>query len=424
MPTPPPTGSLTILAAGLVLRSQAEIDVNEFGLAEGHLKFACANKNYPALVPSRGTLCPDFKTTDPLTIAALSRLTFLGAHTHKFTRGRVRTISSDDPTSGVGILEVLCQGGFLTDPSPDGTGTISKPFAPVSTTRDQMQGIVYQVSGPIADTTGAINARVISTSPLPLNLYGTDSSGVGQLVAAANGAFPLVDGYQLPLSRKILVNGEGNAAYNGLYYLFQMGDASQPWVLKRAPKMDQHGEVNTDVYVLVANGTTNANTIWHCTSSNIKLGIDPIHFALVTGTPTFTPLFQANIDYHAIDLHFEYIASVRAPEPRFIKAEYSLGSDGLLLIGPTSNDRMGLDIESAFGLAASQDPTTGAISVVSAPEVALDPSDWQSGVDYVGTAARFEQTPAGPYWHVLETTTIKIQAILPAAKQVAVVPAI
>ena len=52
--------------------------------------------------------------------------------------------------------------------------------------------------------------------------------------------------------------------------------------------------------------------------------------------------------------------------------------------------------------------------IVSKQTVALDEATWRAAVKYVGTAAQFEQTPAGPYYHVKETATIKIAPIVPA----------
>lgn len=130
------------------------------------------------------------------------------------------------------------------------------------------------------------------------------------------------------------------------------------------------------------------------------------------------PTYDVTVDYHTIDLSFEYMAKVRASRPRFLKASYDLAADGKSLI--INSDASPLLLELLIDRAVGQQlfPTLGDAGNVDAslanPETAIADATWRPGVEYRGTGAVFKQTPAGQYFHVLETTSIKIFAKPPA----------
>jgi hypothetical protein len=126
-----------LLEGGLVLvPKNPEIECNEAGLEQGTLQFYCLNTKYPDLAPVRGTPCPDFSTIDTRTSAVLAELDYLGAQTRRFKRSGKAT--------GLGILEILCQGARFGDESPDespGDGVITEPFITSEFTPRTLQAV-------------------------------------------------------------------------------------------------------------------------------------------------------------------------------------------------------------------------------------------------------------------------------------------
>jgi hypothetical protein len=89
------------------------------------------------------------------------------------------------------------------------------------------------------------------------------------LTASANGAFPAQDGVTLVLNERILVKDEaGSHLEHGIYYLSQVGDASNPWKLTRATDADESSDVKAGLLVVVNEGTANADTIWLLTTND------------------------------------------------------------------------------------------------------------------------------------------------------------
>lgn len=95
-------------------------------------------------------------------------------------------------------------------------------------------------------------------------------SGVGKtLTADANGALT-VDGTAVVLNDRILVKDEGGGtdADNGLYTVTQVGDGSNPWILTRAVDADEDAEVTAGLFVVIEEGTANADSAWLLTTNN------------------------------------------------------------------------------------------------------------------------------------------------------------
>jgi len=133
--------------------------------------------------------------------------------------------------------------------------------------------------------------------------------------------------------------------------------------------------------------------------------------APTTGTPagTLVPQYNIHLLYHAIDLHFEYMANARQQDLNFIQDQYTVDADGFVAIGGGLMQK--LSVEKAEAQKPSGvNPTVWA----NCPD-----SIWKALVYYPGTSARLEQTPAGQYWHVLETATIKIAPIVPDVGSIA-----
>jgi hypothetical protein len=75
---------------------------------------------------------------------------------------------------------------------------------------------------------------------------------------------------------------------------------------------------------------------------------------------------------------------------------------------------MKLEIDSITAISQLQSTdASGNVTITDGPPVAIADTEWLNAIKYAGTAAQFEQVPAGQFWHVTEQTTIKIQAIVP-----------
>jgi len=121
----------------------------------------------------------------------------------------------------------------------------------------------------------------------------THSAGV--LTATANGAFPAQDGVTLALDERILVKDEtaGNAPYNGLFYLSQVGTAGTPWKLTRTRDADRAQELSGGSMVTVEEGTLNADTTWILsTDGTITLGTTSLTFTQISGSGAVEEAFR------------------------------------------------------------------------------------------------------------------------------------
>lgn len=113
-------------------------------------------------------------------------------------------------------------------------------------------------------------ANVATTGALPTCTYSNGTGGSGAtLTASANGTLT-VDGVAVNLlGGSLLVKNQASAFQNGLYTCTQVGDASHPFILTRAPWNDD--VVGTTGYtqavtsgdmVAILQGTANAKSIW------------------------------------------------------------------------------------------------------------------------------------------------------------------
>ena len=122
-------------------------------------------------------------------------------------------------------------------------------------------------------------------------------------------------------------------------------------MLERSTELDNGEEVRAKPKVVVAEGS-GAGT-WQVTNEEpFAFDSDPITFES-TGTGgdgarqhADRSWKKATIEYHAIELSFEYVARDFASLPRFLKDEYQLNTAGELLIEPIRGRTMSLDIDS------------------------------------------------------------------------------
>lgn len=112
------------------------------------------------------------------------------------------------------------------------------------------------------------------------------------LTANVNGAFPTTDGVAAVLNNRYLVKDEtaGNAPYNGLYALTQVGDGSHPWILTRTTDADTAAELPVGLQVYVQAGTANGKKTFTLTTTGaITVGVTALAFESLAATSTGAP---------------------------------------------------------------------------------------------------------------------------------------
>ncbi|HAT1746682.1 TPA: hypothetical protein I8Z16_003034, partial [Legionella pneumophila] len=108
--------------------------------------------------------------------------------------------------------------------------------------------------------------------------YDNGASGVGAtLTANANGAAN-IDGLALSLNDRVLFKDQSSSFQNGIYYVSQVGDGSNPAIFIRTTDFDTPAEIVPGMLIPVLEGTTNQFTIWLNTSDPTTIGTDPIVF--------------------------------------------------------------------------------------------------------------------------------------------------
>lgn len=125
--------------------------------------------------------------------------------------------------------------------------------------------------------------RFVVTSALPAYNY---VSGV--ITMTSNGALPAIDGVTGVNGNRILVTGEtsGNAPYNGIYIITDVGSAGTPVILTRASDYNSDAEIASGDIVSVQEGTTNGNSVWMLTTNEaITLDTTGLTFTSVINAP-------------------------------------------------------------------------------------------------------------------------------------------
>ena len=135
-------------------------------------------------------------------------------------------------------------------------------------------------------------ADATTINPLPACTATTQT-----LTGNANGAITssITDGYTLLTNNRVLVKNQVATANNGIYVVTRTGDASTTFLLTRADDANTGAELG-EATLSIINGSTLANTIWHCTpdSPTIVLGTTGLTFIQVgsgsVGTGTLNEL--------------------------------------------------------------------------------------------------------------------------------------
>jgi hypothetical protein len=142
------------------------------------------------------------------------------------------------------------------------------------------------------------------------NLIGTYNNGTNGVDATLN-LGPLatfeVDGWSdWEVEDGILVKDQDNAIENGRYFIFQVGDETTDWILKRCVRCDESEEIPGS-FVFVQHGTQYGSTGWVATVDNLgtfTVGEDDINWVQFSGAGTFVGGTGIDIDGQEISIDF------------------------------------------------------------------------------------------------------------------------
>lgn len=112
------------------------------------------------------------------------------------------------------------------------------------------------------------DVQAATTTALAAATYNNGSSGVGATLTLNVAAVLIIDGYTPALNDRLLIKNQASAVQNGIYTLTTVGVVlgSIQAVLTRSTDFNQPGDGINGALVYVLNGTTNANTLWSCTT--------------------------------------------------------------------------------------------------------------------------------------------------------------
>ncbi len=127
-------------------------------------------------------------------------------------------------------------------------------------------------------------AIVATTAGLPTYTY-----LAGVITETGNGAIPDQDGITLQVNDRLLVKDEtsGNAPYNGIYVVTQLGDAGTPFILTRSSDANTAAALQFAA-LFVASGDTQAGFQYFETNGIGNLGVDDVAFVQVNAGMSYT----------------------------------------------------------------------------------------------------------------------------------------
>lgn len=134
------------------------------------------------------------------------------------------------------------------------------------------------------------NVEAATTADLG-GTYDNGTNGVDATITLAASATLTIDGWdQWEQFDGILVKDQTNAEENGRYFVFQVGDAETPWILKRCIYCDESEEIPGS-FVFVQHGSQYGLTGWVATVDNLgtfQVGTDDIDWVQFSGAGTYT----------------------------------------------------------------------------------------------------------------------------------------
>lgn len=155
------------------------------------------------------------------------------------------------------------------------TLTVDTTYATPSAS--QTEATEAWVTNELEQLTWKAPAAVATTGALPAY------TRVGNVLTAnANGALPAVDGVTLAVGNRLLLKDGAAAADNGVYSVTSLGAGGSPWVLTRSTDMDASAKVQTNIALLINQGTVSAGLIYRLsTTGAITLNTTALTFTAV-----------------------------------------------------------------------------------------------------------------------------------------------
>jgi hypothetical protein len=198
-----------------------------------------------------------------ITVGVVTSGTWL-ANTIGITKGGTGATTAASALANLGALPIA--GGTMT-------GNLILNGDPTVPLQAATKQYVDVVSGGFAFKTSAYAG---STADLNAT-YNNGAAGVGATLtnAGVQAAFS-VDGTSPPINSRILVKDQVSASDNGIYTLTTVGSGATNWVLTRSTDFDTPATMQAGSFIIVSNGTINANTAWIQTDTITTVGTDPV----------------------------------------------------------------------------------------------------------------------------------------------------
>lgn len=144
-------------------------------------------------------------------------------------------------------------------------------------TSDQDAATKKYVDDQIADLIFLQPVRVATTANFT-STYNNGTSGVGATLTATSNGAASIDSTSLLLNDRVLFKNQTTTYENGIYYVSQVGDGSNPAIYTRATDFDEADEINPGDLVTVTDGATLQYTAWLQTATVTTIGTDAITF--------------------------------------------------------------------------------------------------------------------------------------------------
>ena len=163
---------------------------------------------------------------------------------------------------------------------------INNVATPLNLTDAATKGYVDSVAQGLSIKQSVVAA---TTTDLGTVTYNNGTSGVGAtLTNAGTQAAFVIDGVTVPVTSRVLIKNESNAAYNGIYVVTTAGSGSSNWVLTRTNDFNTSAEI-VGGFTFVEQGTINADTGWVNTNTGtVTVGTTNITFTQFSGAGTYT----------------------------------------------------------------------------------------------------------------------------------------
>lgn len=408
------------LLAGLVLQGGSTIRTSEFGLKECTFQFITALENYPKLEPKRGTPVDQFRCGDDLSKRVLKKLNFLGAQSSELQR-MSRT--------GKAAFSVLCQGADFDifdgvypeyDPLDISGGSLSgdgsTPNDLVSPPQSQELNTTKVTFRFRKDPDITDRVIAIGTARDQGDIVHYVSLGAGDVNYTLTATIPIDGTGRTIYMRDIIESPKIIGGSRQEYYEFSTSVKPAP-----PPPPDSGTGSNDELAGQNFGPITTPYFVPDSTQQTVTIPILKFKSAAISYTPpgASEPVniaasnyeIDAVVDYHAIDLSYEYVARDFSRRPRFLQSSYEWDQNGDIIEvrdGPTGSTRkMQLLIDEV------RITKQGSINLINPDFVLLDLlqnpiNHWREKVVLVGSGAEFAQQPAGQFYHVKETTRIQL----------------